>query len=228
LIPFGFILIWLSVDFMQEDCFIHIAYYNGHAIGRVSNLDWLLSLTSDLLAHSSASFSVSQTFETIAEVMYASFLHCVLQTAHQLFRFPTFYWSDETIFCCDVNLHPMYWVKVGIRAERGSGWFSCPSECFERNARLPVVGSSSETGNLCVRHTPPPPEMLLIYFTEQRSEVLLKYLMQSVLINPSKMWQCRSMWEQPKTLMMRLKANEIQELRATTKFILFVFPIASL
>jgi hypothetical protein len=77
------------------------------------------------------------------------------------------------------------------------------------------MGSSSETGKLCVRHTPPSPEVLLIYFSEQRSEVLLKYLMQSVLIDPSKMWQSRGMWEQSETFMMRLKTNGIQELHSS-------------
>jgi hypothetical protein len=39
------------------------------------------------------------------------------------------------------------------------------------------------------------------------------------------MWQI--MWEQPKTLMMRLNANENQELLVTIEFIIQDLPIAS-
>jgi hypothetical protein len=159
--------------------------------------------------------------------MYASFLHCILQTAHQLFRFPTFYWSDETIYRCDANLHPMCWVKVGTGAEHGSGWLICPSECFERNARLPVMGSSSETGKLCVRHSSPPLEVFLVYFREQRGDVLLKYLMPNILTNPSKMWQSGDLWEQQETFMMRVKVNETRNcmLQPSSQISIFLLPL---
>jgi hypothetical protein len=87
------------------------------------------------------------------------------------------------------------------------------------------MGSSSETGKLCVRHSPPPLEVFLIYFREQRSDVLLRYVMQNILINHSKIWQSGDLWERQKTFVMRLKVKEIQKFHATTEFINFDLPL---